>query len=94
MTVIYVVNTPVCECVCVCVCVCVRVYEFKRACERTRVKCYEHDSEKISLIFHLILFYILETWIYVVILFYLELPLQHQTMNLVYLLSSLYRRFN
>jgi len=57
MTVILVVNAPVCDCVCVCVCVCV----FKRECERTRMKCYEHDSVKLSFKFHLILLYVLQT---------------------------------
>jgi hypothetical protein len=93
MTVIFVVNAPVHVCVYlrararVRLCaraLCMCMYVFKSACEHTRVQCYELDSVKFSLKFHLILFYVLETWTYGAILFYSKISLHYQTMNLVY----------
>ena len=73
---------------CVCVFVCALIYVCVQECVRAHPsECYEHDSVKLSLKFHLILFYVLETWIYGAILFYAEIPLHHQKMNLIYLFS-------
>jgi len=47
---------------CVCVFVCALIYVCVQECVRAHPsECYEHDSVKLSLKFHLILFYVLET---------------------------------